>query len=708
MEGPVFALDIGTQSVTGILLNNENETYEIIDFCTRLHKERTMLDGQIQHVAEVAELISEVKTELEEKHGTLTDVCVAAAGRALKTISAQQSIDITEKRLTTGEEIRHLELSAVQQALSTLTEEDSKKFSDYHCVGYSVLRYKLDDESIISLLDQVGETATVEVIATFLPKVVVESLLAALERANLTMKALTLEPIAAIHVLIPESMRRLNVALIDIGAGTSDIAISNDGTIIAYGMVPHAGDEITEAISDTYLLDFKVAEQVKKDIVNKGESTVQDILGFDTTITHTELIPKIDDHIDQLAQLVATEVRDLNGKSPQAVMLIGGGSLTPRVGEKIATYLQLPSNRVAIRGTDAIEQIEKDNNLPTGPDFVTPVGIAISATQNPLHYMTVHVNGQVTFLFQTKRLTVGDALVQAGIDINRFYGKIGLAKIFTVNNEKMTIRGEYGEPPKIFVNNELATVETIIEPNDQITIEKGENGSSPHVSIEDVVGKQDELTFYWHDEKQIVRPIYYANKKQVDGNYIIQDKDFIEVYYPKTVRELVQLFSDRDENSFQPFHITVNKQRLEIKEAQPAFFINDQRVTPTAEINENDSLSVSLSKQVTVATVLAQLKREYERTITVQFNGEPIHIVQQLITVKRGDTELSNADEVHDGDELTIVERETRPFIFQDVFRYVDIDLAEKQGVYTLYRNDEAISFHEPIMHGDELKIVWE
>src|SRR5690625_1300116 len=144
MEGPVFALDIGTQSVTGILLNNQSEYYEIIDFCTRLHKERTMLDGQIQHVAEVAELISEVKSELEEKHGTLTDVCVAAAGRALKTISAQQSIDITEKRLTTEEEIRHLELSAVQQALSMLTEEDTKKFSDYHCVGYSVLHYKLD------------------------------------------------------------------------------------------------------------------------------------------------------------------------------------------------------------------------------------------------------------------------------------------------------------------------------------------------------------------------------------------------------------------------------------------------------------------------------------------------------------------------------------------------------------------------------------
>ena len=82
------------------------------------------------------------------------------------------------------------------------------------------------------------------------------------------MEALTLEPIAAINVLIPPSMRRLNVALVDIGAGTSDIAITDSGTVIAYGMVPIAGDEVTEAISDQYLLDFPMAEKAKRELIN--------------------------------------------------------------------------------------------------------------------------------------------------------------------------------------------------------------------------------------------------------------------------------------------------------------------------------------------------------------------------------------------------------------------------------------------------------
>lgn len=51
---------------------------------------------------------------------------------------------------------------------------------------------------------------------------------------------LTLEPIAAINVAIPERFRLLNIALVDVGAGTSDISITKDGSIIAYGMIPSA------------------------------------------------------------------------------------------------------------------------------------------------------------------------------------------------------------------------------------------------------------------------------------------------------------------------------------------------------------------------------------------------------------------------------------------------------------------------------------
>ena len=172
----------------------------------------------------------------------LKRVSVAAAGRALKTVEGSMAIDISEGSLISIEDVNRLELAAVQQAQQKLLSSKPVTVEDYYyCVGYSVLHHRLDGEIIGSLIDQAGRSASVDVIATFLPQVVVESLLAALKRAGLEMEALTLEPIAAINVLIPPSMRRLNVALVDIGAGTSDIAITNNSTVVAYGMVPISG-----------------------------------------------------------------------------------------------------------------------------------------------------------------------------------------------------------------------------------------------------------------------------------------------------------------------------------------------------------------------------------------------------------------------------------------------------------------------------------
>ena len=79
-----------------------------------------------------------------------------------------------------------------------------------------------------------------------------DGLYSAVELAGLHVASLTLEPIAAINMAIPEKFRLLNIALVDVGAGTSDISIVKDGSIIAFGMIPLAGDEVTEAIAKVF------------------------------------------------------------------------------------------------------------------------------------------------------------------------------------------------------------------------------------------------------------------------------------------------------------------------------------------------------------------------------------------------------------------------------------------------------------------------
>ena len=91
----IFALDIGTRSVIGIVAALEdNGNLTIIATHREEHKTRAMLDGQIHDVPRVAAVIKSVKKELEKQVGTLKSAAVAAAGRALYTVTATSEVNI--------------------------------------------------------------------------------------------------------------------------------------------------------------------------------------------------------------------------------------------------------------------------------------------------------------------------------------------------------------------------------------------------------------------------------------------------------------------------------------------------------------------------------------------------------------------------------------------------------------------------------------
>ena len=150
----------------------------------------------------------------------------------------------------------------IEKASGILKEENDTKFK-FYCVGYSVVKYYLNEDIFSNLEGHKAERISEDIIVTFLPEDVVDGLYSACNLAGLEVANMTLEPIAAINVAIPEAFRMLNIALVDVGAGTSDISITRDGSIIAYGMIPFAGDEITEMLVQHYLVDFKTAEHIK-------------------------------------------------------------------------------------------------------------------------------------------------------------------------------------------------------------------------------------------------------------------------------------------------------------------------------------------------------------------------------------------------------------------------------------------------------------
>lgn len=708
-ESPIFALDIGTRSVIGLILKYENERYQILDMVIKEHDERSMLDGQIHNVIAVSKLITEIKNELEKKHGPLKKVCVAAAGRSLKTKRATFEIDLSEKKLTHQEDIRFLELSAVQNAQFALASELEDEHFHYDCVGYSVVNYYLDGEVIGHLIDQTGTKASVEVIATFLPRVVVESLLATLERAGLELEALTLEPIAALRVLIPPSMRRLNVALVDIGAGTSDIAITDAGTVTAYGMVPTAGDEITEAISDNYLLDFPEAEQVKRQLNDHDEIVIKDILGFETTFAKEEILKTIEPAILQLSSAITTTILELNEKPPKAVMLIGGGSLTPNLAKYVANSLQLPENRVAIRGVDAIKQLDNHEAYASRPELVTPIGIAIAAKENPIEYMNVKVNGKTCRLFKLKELTVADALLASGIEIAKLYGKPGIAVMIELNGQLISIPGEHGKPPLLFKNGEKTTLDAIIKANDEIVVEKGEDGKDANATVKDLIEEIPSIRLKINDTETTVQALILKNGKITNLHEEVKERDKIDVQLPKTIKDVLAILERFDDiESARPFYVYLNGQKIALPVAKTTFLVNGAKAALETEIFDGDELYIQKHevKKPMVKDLLEALNLPQKTSISVFFNDEPLTIEKPVTVIQRNEQELTETDELEPFDQLKSISYEKSPFIFQDIFRKVQIDLAPQTNKKLVIRkNGENASFSEPIVSGDKLEV---
>ena len=176
-ENLIFALDIGTRSVIGVVGHLENEKFKLTAIEREEHSTRSMIDGQIEDIERVSKVVTSVKEKLEAKLGVaLTNVCVAAAGRALKTQKASYEILFPSVSNIDDEIISRREAGAISSAEEEFAKENCENEKQFYLVGYTVSQYYLDGYPISSLKEHHGKRITVDLIATFLPSEVVESL----------------------------------------------------------------------------------------------------------------------------------------------------------------------------------------------------------------------------------------------------------------------------------------------------------------------------------------------------------------------------------------------------------------------------------------------------------------------------------------------------------------------------------------------------
>ncbi len=464
----IFALDIGTRTVVGVLAEKTQDGYKLIDMETQAHESRSMTDGQIEDIDAVAAVVKSVKAALERRQLIkLQRVCVAAAGRALRTLRHSCTHDVSSKRVISAADIREAELEAVRSAEEAFTEENNT--SSFYCVGHSVISLELDGYKVSKPEGHRGNSLVTEVIAAFLPAYVVESLCAAVDLAGLETAGLTLEPIAAINAVVPKELRLINIVMCDIGAGTSDVAASRDGSITAYGMATIAGDEMTEALMKQLLVDFNEAERIKTSPDPQTEYT--DILFTHHTITAEQVAELIRPAEEELAHTICEEILAANGGAPQAVFLVGGGSKLPGLPELVADGLGLPAQRVAVGSREMIRGITAPKSVELGTEHATPVGIAITASEGVKYdFTTITLNGRKIRALDTRRLTVFELCSLAGIKPEQLMARSGRSLSYTADGEKIVLRGTHSTPCEISLNGKECSLNSPVRKGDEVNV----------------------------------------------------------------------------------------------------------------------------------------------------------------------------------------------------------------------------------------------
>ncbi len=654
-EQYVFGLDIGTRSIVGTVgYRIDIDKFAVVSQHVREHETRAMLDGQIHDIKRVAGTIKQVKEECEKSLGIeLKQVCIAAAGRVLRTLDTHIDMVFEEERETKDEDVANLLSLGVEKAYREFNEKENSDIK-FYCVGYSVVKYYLNRNPIGNLVGHKAHQISADIIATFLPDDVVDGLYRSVELAGLEVANLTLEPIAAISVAIPEKYRMLNIALVDVGAGTSDISITKDGSIVAYGMIPMAGDAITDVIAKHCLVDFDMAEKIKRASDTDDSIEYEDIMGLPQTISRQEVLDVIKDTVEEEARLVADEIKRLNGDKPvSAVFVVGGGGIITGYTEKLSKELNIVKERVALRGKEVMGNIEfLDENADRSSLMVTPIGICLNYFEHSNNLVYVNFNGKRMKMYDNGHVSVVDVAMQAEFPNDGLFPKRGKALTYSVNGKSKIAKGELGEAAVITVNGKPADLTALVKMNDKIVIKESTAGVRARIRVDNLPEFKEGLNLKVNGKTiNLTHPVF-CNGRPVTPDYEIKEDDRIEIHDACTEDQLLEMLDKEN----------VSDSYDDLPE--------DEEVSLYSDAEEKEEAS-----------------KEKQPVNRVKFGGSSL-----TVFVNDAPVVLSGKDD----------------YVFVDVFDFIDFDLSKPQGksVVTIH-NGKPAQYMDPLNEGDRLEICW-
>ncbi len=327
----IAILDIGTTKVVAMVgRKNEDDKVQILGFAEA--KAKGMDKGLVQNILEASEVIRKVTNDVKNQTGIdFKDVYVGIAGQYIESRQTNHSIMNESGDMITEELVKRLITDVYNISLET-----GKKV--LHVFPQS---YVVNGQKVKSPVGMLGKQVNGTFHISIANAQSLEILYRTIEKANLNIKHIILEPVASAEAVLDKDEKKAGTALIDIGGGTSDLIIYKDNTIKHTAVIPFGGNTITFDISEGCKITLDFAEELK---IEHGhaleEATTENNKISIPGLSGREGYTVSEKFIAQIIQVRLLEIVDTIGNEIQksglfdsinAITLTGGGSLLKEI-----------------------------------------------------------------------------------------------------------------------------------------------------------------------------------------------------------------------------------------------------------------------------------------------------------------------------------------------------------------------------------------
>jgi len=379
------ALDIGTEFVKALVFEiGEGNMGTVRGVGRKRQGLAHMQSGTVTDIDAVVDNCSVALQEAEEMAGFRPTQCVIGiAGELVKGFTTTHSKDrkradvpITDAELQ--KLIDSVQREALREAERAITWETGLPQVDVRLVHAAVTAAQIDGYPVTNPVGFQGRHVKLSVFNAFAPLVHLGALQTVAQQLELDLLEIVAEPYAVARVLASEQVRQSGALFVDIGGGTTDVALVRHGGIEGTRMFALGGRAFTKSIADRLDLPFPRGEEVKLDyargVLSENRNEVDRIVADDVAIwaAGVELV------MDELA------AGDL---LPGRIYLCGGGSHLPEIETTLreeAFWRRLPFSRppeVVIMAPDQVERIKDGTHLLVDQQDVTPLGLAYQAIE---------------------------------------------------------------------------------------------------------------------------------------------------------------------------------------------------------------------------------------------------------------------------------------------------------------------------------------